>query len=224
MSLATLIRSMAAAGASPEAIALAVEAVEYAESKIEASRAKARERKARQRERDSHADVTGRSRDSAGQERDTPASPSFLPPRPPNQTTPTPPDITTRARGPGNSGPSKTDFAAWWAVYPRKTDKLKAETAFAKAWGRVEPPDKLKTLVEAATAYAQRVDPGFVKHPATWLNAGSWMDEEPPNNLISLDEIHGRQPAPSAKFLARQANLARSLAGSEIAAGRRRDG
>lgn len=84
MSLAALIRDMAAAGASPEAIAIAVEAIERAQVAADAPRAAARERKRKQRERDrererdmsrdSHAPVTG-------QGCDIPApSPSPLPP------------------------------------------------------------------------------------------------------------------------------------------------
>lgn len=68
MSIAAMIRSMAAAGASAEAIAIAVEAIEARDSAAAATRAKAAERKARQRERerDSHATVTGQSKDSHG--------------------------------------------------------------------------------------------------------------------------------------------------------------
>ena len=62
MSLSQLIRSMAAAGATPEAIALAVEAIEARDATIEARRVAERDRKRRQRagqSRDSHGTVTG---------------------------------------------------------------------------------------------------------------------------------------------------------------------
>jgi hypothetical protein len=67
MSISTLIRQLAAAGAPPEAIAIAVEAVEQAQAGLEQQRAGARERKQRQRAkgRDSHGTVTGQSRDEA---------------------------------------------------------------------------------------------------------------------------------------------------------------
>jgi hypothetical protein len=68
MSLAALIRGMAAAGAPPEAIALAVEALEEAQSLLQSRRAADRDRKRAQRGRvvsnvtghsgDSHANVT----------------------------------------------------------------------------------------------------------------------------------------------------------------------
>lgn len=69
MSMAALIRSMAAAGAPAEAIALAVEAIEQAQACVDDARAAAAGRKRRQRERerdtsrDSHETVTGQSRD-----------------------------------------------------------------------------------------------------------------------------------------------------------------
>ncbi|RZI99847.1 MAG: hypothetical protein EON90_10005, partial [Brevundimonas sp.] len=65
MSIATLIRAMADAGASPEAIALAVEAVEEAQSVVDRQREVARDRKRRQRANapQEGVTVTGQSRD-----------------------------------------------------------------------------------------------------------------------------------------------------------------
>lgn len=68
MTIAELIRGMAAAGAPPEAIALAVEAIEAKDAALEARRASDRERKRRQRSgqsRDSHVTVTGQSEDKS---------------------------------------------------------------------------------------------------------------------------------------------------------------
>ena len=70
----------------------------------------------------------------------------------------------------------KQKFAAWWAAYPRKEDKLRAETAFSKALKKADAEE----LVKAAELYAaekQGVDKKYIKLPATWLNAGSWMNE-----------------------------------------------
>lgn len=65
MSIAELIRAMANAGATSEAIAIAVEAIESAGARVDADKAAARDRKRRQRakERDGHVTVTGQSRD-----------------------------------------------------------------------------------------------------------------------------------------------------------------
>lgn len=87
MSIAALVRRMGEAGASVEAIALAVEAIEAKEAELEARRAKERERKARQRagqSRDSHGTVTGLSGD-------TPLPDKESPPAPPKEINP-PPD------------------------------------------------------------------------------------------------------------------------------------
>ncbi len=97
MSIATLIRAMSAAGASPEAIAIAVEAIEAASAVDASRRASQAARKQRQRDRmrDSHGTVTGQSRD-------TPSSPlvppslSPTPPISPPYNPPTNPDATLK--------------------------------------------------------------------------------------------------------------------------------
>lgn len=80
MSVAALIRSMADAGAPPEAIALAVEAIEAAQEKQDATRLAARDRKRRERERsrqsrDSHATVTPLSEDIPPSKEKSPTPP-----------------------------------------------------------------------------------------------------------------------------------------------------
>lgn len=82
-------------------------------------------------------------------------------------------------------------FAAWWAAYPRKDDRLKAEPAFSKALKKAEADE----LIKAAKEYAiekQGVEKKFIKLPATWLNAGSWMNETtvaPPKRIVTAGEI-----------------------------------
>jgi hypothetical protein len=66
MSLASLIRRMADAGASSEVIALAVEEIEALQSSLDARRAADRDRKRAQREREKSANVTGQSEDCRG--------------------------------------------------------------------------------------------------------------------------------------------------------------
>ena len=119
--------------------------------------------------------------------------------RPPNDLnsnppTPTPGDITTRAR---KAGPRPADFEAWWAVYPRKVEKVAARKAFERAWDLVDPPDKLATLIAAATAYAERTDPAFIKHPTTWLNKGCWSDEtQETARILTYERPRPAQPTP----------------------------
>ena len=73
------------------------------------------------------------------------------------------------------------DFEKFWSLYPRKTGKLAAEKAFAKAVTLTS----IETIIAGAERYAK--DPNlpaekFVKHPATWLNAGCWDDPPLPHD------------------------------------------
>ncbi|CAB4147410.1 Protein of unknown function DUF1376 [uncultured Caudovirales phage] len=77
-----------------------------------------------------------------------------------------------------------TDFAEFWAVYPRKTGKGAAK----RAWTRQKPP-----LQKCLDAIAWQVltpdwcrDQGqYIPHPSTWLNNRRWEDEpfHPPMDL-----------------------------------------
>lgn len=79
------------------------------------------------------------------------------------------------------SAAMKARFDRFWAVYPRKTGKGKAEDSFAK----YKPDDELTEImiraVEAAkrTPQWQREGGQFIPHPATWLNQRRWEDEVP---------------------------------------------
>lgn len=216
LSLSALIRSMSAAGAPAEAIALAVEAIEGAEAKLTAQREAARDRKRKQRagqSRDGHGTVTGRSGDSHD------AAPLSRPlsPQTPLSPTHSPPDITTRARG-GNSRP--VGFDQFWAVYPNKVKKPVAERAYAKALGKIsghDPPSVLLAGVERAKASREWLD-GFIPHPSSWLNGERWTDQ--PAEIIPITGPRHERPHQDAKLAVRHANYAASWEGSERAAGR----
>jgi hypothetical protein len=67
------------------------------------------------------------------------------------------------------------DFEKFWFEYPNKRGKQAAEKAFVKALSNVDAA----TLIAGAKRYAgdpNLPDLKFVKHPATWLNAGCWDD------------------------------------------------
>lgn len=72
-------------------------------------------------------------------------------------------------------------FARFWSVYPRKTDKGKAEKAFAKL-----KPDEalLETMLTALAQQGQSRQwrEGVIPHAATWLNGKRWTDELLPDS------------------------------------------
>lgn len=81
-------------------------------------------------------------------------------------------------------------FDQFWKAYPRKVGKQDA----LKAWTKLKPYASLVTTILAAIAAQRegadwrRDDGQYIPHPATWLNAGRWLDEvrpyvEPPLKL-----------------------------------------
>lgn len=213
MSIAALIRNMAAAGAPPEAIAIAVEAIEAADAKLAAGRAVARDRKRRQRERDGHGTVTGQS----VTERDSPPSPSPSPQTP--QPRPHPPGECSIA-GATREGPTRTEiargFLAFWAEYPKRVGKDAAAKAFGSAMRRITTPDPLETILAGLRrALPGWDDPQFIPHPATWLNQGRWDDDAP---TIRTEKPAHVRPANDDKLTAKSANLARGWSAADGAA------
>lgn len=80
---------------------------------------------------------------------------------------------------PGNPPEKPDGFSEWWAAYPRKIGKRQAERAYKAALKSGATPEE---LLEALEAHKQNwrlanTETRYIKHPATWLNAGSWMDE-----------------------------------------------
>jgi len=85
--------------------------------------------------------------------------------------------------GEGLSGSITQAFDAWWAVYPKKTKKLKAESLFARVLKRQLV--SIDQLIAAADAYAksEKVSRGYVMDPTTWLNDGCWDDDVTPAKI-----------------------------------------
>lgn len=187
MSISALIRSMAAAGATPEAIALAVEAIEAAQARaddamaaVEARKNDARERKRRERARkseissdvtDGHATCHAMSRDTSRDVTDDALSLPLLPPQTPLTTPTHTRGITSRPR-------KGARFAEFWEIYPRKVGKKAALKAYDGALADIDGDDP----EEAIIAGLRRALPGwssgkFIPNPATWLNQGRWDDQ-----------------------------------------------
>lgn len=67
-----------------------------------------------------------------------------------------------------------SDFEQFWQAYPRRVARLAAEKAFMKARKRAT----LQELLDGIARYkAGKPDYADYCYPATWLNAGRWMDE-----------------------------------------------
>jgi uncharacterized protein YdaU (DUF1376 family) len=78
---------------------------------------------------------------------------------------------------PGRDYTEHPNFAEFYLAYPRKRDRLAASKAFDRVMRRGVP---IETLLASVRAYAAEVvgsEPKFIQHPATFLNAGGWMNE-----------------------------------------------
>lgn len=67
------------------------------------------------------------------------------------------------------------EFDAFWRNYPRRIGKLAARKAFEKAIrGGATTGDLLAGIMDYIKHKPEYAD---YQHPASWLNAGRWMDE-----------------------------------------------
>lgn len=69
-------------------------------------------------------------------------------------------------------------FNRFWEVYPRKESIGQAE----KAWAKIDPDEELTNTIINAVGIAKKRDERFrekryTPHPATWLNAKSWLNQ-----------------------------------------------
>lgn len=78
-------------------------------------------------------------------------------------------------------------FEEFWAVYPRRVEKLDARKAFAKQW----PKFGQEILVGARRMAADPNLPEkrFIPYPASWLNAGGWDSEPYPPRERTPEEL-----------------------------------
>lgn len=71
-------------------------------------------------------------------------------------------------------------FDRFWAAYPRKVGKPKAQTAFARLNATEQDLDRMLAAIERHTrAYGWNKKEvwKYIPHPATWLNQRRWEDE-----------------------------------------------
>jgi uncharacterized protein YdaU (DUF1376 family) len=84
------------------------------------------------------------------------------------------------------------DFAEWYQQYPKKRDPQDAAKAYAAARKTGASREELlnAAMRYAAECDANRTDPKFIKHPATWLNKGSWHNE--PDLITPVTPTNGK--------------------------------
>lgn len=71
---------------------------------------------------------------------------------------------------------SASGFDEFWRLYPRKVAKLEAVKAWKQVTREYAPADIIAGLERNLPTLTGR-DRQYVKHPASWLRAGCWMDE-----------------------------------------------
>lgn len=77
----------------------------------------------------------------------------------------------------------QTAFEQFWKAYPRKTAQAQALKAWQKIKKDLPPIDELVAIIERQKAWSTFANSKYIPHPATWLNGGRWLDEEPPQLL-----------------------------------------
>lgn len=90
---------------------------------------------------------------------------------------PTQPNPTQRDQD--LSSASASDFDKFYAAYPRHVAPKAARKAFDRAIRDTDP----QVIIDGARRYADDCErterpPGYIKHPATWLNKGCWDDAD----------------------------------------------
>jgi hypothetical protein len=94
-------------------------------------------------------------------------------------------------------------FEQWWQHYPRRVAKKFAHRVFERLRSSGEVP--FEVLLSATQNYARSMvgkDMKYVAHPATWLNAGRWDDDE--NALLDVKVSAPAMPMANGKVLIRR--------------------
>lgn len=94
-------------------------------------------------------------------------------------------------------------FEEWWKWYPRKVGKGQARRAYRAAIKKIAPD----ALLEATRQYPFNPELGFVKHPATWLNAECWDDD--PAAVVQANQAGDARAGGAADPFGLQAYLAK---------------
>lgn len=80
-----------------------------------------------------------------------------------------------------------TNFEQFWKIYPKKKSQGQAEKAFLK----LNPDEQLLAVILEAVGRATKSEDWvkekgrFIPHPATWINAKGWLDQEPESHPLA---------------------------------------
>lgn len=69
----------------------------------------------------------------------------------------------------------KIPFADFWAVYPRRVAKEKAE----KAWNRLPQKSRNLAIAHLACKPFANTETKFIPYPTTYIHGKRWEDEHP---------------------------------------------
>ncbi len=92
----------------------------------------------------------------------------------------------------------KTDFDAFWKLYPKKVAKGAARRAYVSAIRKVDH----ETIIDGLERY--RPAKGFICNPATWLNQERWSDEGNEEAGVAEGHRSGKYTEALDRFVARR--------------------
>ena len=94
-------------------------------------------------------------------------------------------------------------FETFWAAYPRRVNRDRAE----RAWGKLQPDGELQAVMLKAIE-AQKLSEGwtkeggqFIPHASTWLNGKRWTDDLMPIALKPKKDLYAGHPAIGGRLL-----------------------
>jgi len=88
----------------------------------------------------------------------------------------------------------KEKFDEWWAFYPRKLNKKKAETSYKTAIKKASSEELLEALKSQLCTFSPDLE--FVPHATTWLNGERWA-----NPVEAVKQDYSHKPKPGEVYL-----------------------
>ena len=84
-------------------------------------------------------------------------------------------------------------FETFYKRYPRRVKPLNAKKAYAKALSIATHEEIMEGLERFIKEEPWHGQMQFCPHPASWLNAGEWLNEYPEDNPIKYMAIDERR-------------------------------